>query len=316
MATIEQTSAPVRAPVAVTSIQPGGGWCIHLELAWGRWRRAWLRRFRPDHVRRMAEKRQGACPDCPHDIVDARDLKLFRNVCGYSFPDEPDPCRRGTLPLARAGIVELLVFSGLFLLATVLCIALALLHWAFLLPLVLIVPAWVFVISFFRDPERAIPAEGDVLVSPADGTITDIGEVAEPDFPGGKAFRIGIFLSVFNVHVNRIPRSGKIVALHYYPGSFLDARNQECGVKNEQFWIDVEEPNGRRIRVKQIAGAIARRIVCWLRPDETVTRGERLGMIKFGSRTELYLPAGETTEVCVKVGDAVRGASTVLARLK
>src|SRR5262249_28042798 len=139
-------------------------------------------------------------------------------------------------------------------------------------------------------------------------------EVDEPDYPGGRAFRVGIFLSVFNVHVNRVPRTGKVVALRYLPGAFLDARDRECGVRNEQMWIDLEEAGtGRLVRVKQIAGAIARRIVCCLRQGEEVTAGARFGMIKFGSRTELYVPAGEALDVRVKVGDAVKGGSTVLA---
>src|SRR5688572_13694012 len=107
MATIEPQTAPALTSVPPTMTQPGGGRIVHLELAWGRLRRAWLRRFRPDYVRRMAEKRQGECPNCTHDIVDPRDLKYYRNVCGYSFGDEEDVFRRrGRLPFARAGIAE------------------------------------------------------------------------------------------------------------------------------------------------------------------------------------------------------------------
>jgi phosphatidylserine decarboxylase len=137
--------------------------------------------------------------------------------------------------------------------------------------------------------------------------------VDEPDFPGGRAFRISIFLSIFNVHVNRIPRTSQVVSLRYFPGRFLDARNPACAVHNEQLWIDLEENDPpHRIRVKQISGAIARRIVCWLKPGQAVWAGERLGMIKFGSRTEVYLPADESMEVKVKVGDHVKGGSTIL----
>jgi phosphatidylserine decarboxylase len=309
-------SSPSRTPAPITSAQPGGGLFVGLELAWGRLRRAWLRRFRPGYVRRMTEKRQGSCPNCPHDVIDPRDLKWFRNVCGYWFREEDDPFRwRDRLRLARAGLAELLGFSALFLVLAVAFAAAGFRHPALWLPLAVVPPVWAFVISFFRDPERVIPADPRALVSPADGTVTDVGEVEEEGFPGGRALRLGIFLSVFNVHVNRVPRSGRVVALRYFPGYFLDARNRDCGKVNEQFWIDVEEAaTGRLVRVKQIAGAIARRIVCWLRPGEEVRAGERLGMIKFGSRTELYVPAGETVEVCVKPGDAVRGGSTVLLR--
>jgi phosphatidylserine decarboxylase len=176
---------------------------------------------------------------------------------------------------------------------------------------------WIFIVSFFRDPERVIPDDPAVVVSPADGTVTHIHEVPDPDFPGGRAFCISIFLSVFNVHVNRVPRSGKVVKLHYYPGEFLDARAGECSVRNEQFWVDLlDERAGCLVRTKQIAGAIARRIVCWLKPDETVRAGERFGMIKFGSRTELLLPFDVVGETLVKVGDAVKGGSTILLRMK
>ena len=176
---------------------------------------------------------------------------------------------------------------------------------------------WAFVLAFCRDPERAIPTAHDVLVSPADGVVTHAEEVDAPDFPGGRAFRIGMFLSIFNVHVNRIPRSGRITQLRYYPGEFLDARHPEVGVRNEQMWIDMEEAgSGRPMRVKQIAGAIARRIVCWLKPDEVVRAGERLGMIKFGSRTEIYLPLDTPVEVLVKVGEMVKGGSSILLRYR
>ena len=126
---------------------------------------------------------------------------------------------------------------------------------------------------------------------------------------------MNIFLSIFNVHVNRIPRTGKIVDVRYFPGEFLDARHAECAVRNEQLWIDMQEPCGRMIRIKQISGAIARRIVCTLRAGDEVTIGQRLGMIKFGSRTEVLLPLEPGVESAVKVGDTVKGASTILMRV-
>jgi phosphatidylserine decarboxylase len=306
-----------RAPI--TSIQPGGGFCFGLERGWGRWRRAWLRRFRPGYVRRMAELRQGHCPDCPHDIIDSRDLKLYRNVCGYWFRPEDDPFAwRGRLRLARAGLAELLFFSSIFFGLSVAVVLLGvLLHPLFLLLLIVTLAPWLFVLSFFRDPERTIPADPNALLSPADGTVTHVGEMADSDFPGGRAFTISIFLSVFNVHVNRLPRSGRVAALRYYPGEFLDARAADCSVRNEQFWIDLTDgQTGGLVRIKQIAGAIARRIVCWLKPDEDVRAGDRLGMIKFGSRTELSLPVEVVQDVLVKVGDTVHGGSTLLLRMK
>src|SRR4029077_15951375 len=152
------------------------------------------------------------------------------------------------------------------------------------------------------------------LVSPADGTITHVEEVDEPEF--GKALRISIFLSIFNVHVNRSPFDGEVTNVRYFPGEFLDARNPDSAVRNEQLWIDMIEPaTTRPIRVKQISGAIARRIVCWLKVGDKLKKGERIGMIKLGSRTDVLIPAGTATEVCVKVGDKVFGGTTILLRL-
>jgi phosphatidylserine decarboxylase len=319
MATTAPPIPPTLQTAPITSIQPGGGFCFALEQTWGRWRRAWLRRFRPGYVRRMAQRRQGHCPNCSHDIVDPRDLKFYRNVCGYWFLPEDDPFAwRGRLRLARAGLAELLVFSAVFFLLSLAVVLLGVfVHPWLLLLLVLTLAPWLFVVSFFRDPKRSIPTDPDVLVSPADGTVTHVGELADPDFPGGRAFVISIFLSVFNVHVNRLPRSGRVVGLRYYPGEFVDARAADCSVRNEQFWIDlIDAQTGGLVRVKQIAGAIARRIVCWLRLDEEVRAGERLGMIKFGSRTEVSVPAELVQEALVKVGDTVHGGSSLLLRLK
>ena len=129
------------------------------------------------------------------------------------------------------------------------------------------------------------------------------------------ALRISIFLSIFNVHVNRLPRTGTITQVRYFPGAFLDARNPNSAVRNEQLWVDMREPSGRLLRVKQISGAIVRRIVCWLKEGDNVAKGERLGMIKLGSRTDLLISAGRVAQICVKVGDKVRGGSTILLRV-
>lgn len=317
------TTAPAIPPsltdTPISSIQPGGGFCFALERAWGRCRRVWLRRFRPSYVRRMAERRQGHCPDCPHDIIDTRDLKLYRNVCGYWFRSEDDAFAwRGRLRLARAGLAELILFSSIFALLSAAVVLLGVLvHPSLLFLLILTMGLWLFVLSFFRDPERTIPNDADALLSPADGTITHVGETIDADFPGGRAFTVSIFLSVFNVHVNRLPCNGRVAGLRYYPGEFLDARAADCSVRNEQLWIDLTETrSGSLVRVKQIAGAIARRIVCWLKANEEVRAGDRLGMIKFGSRTEISLPIELVQETLVQVGDTVHGGSTILLRLK
>jgi phosphatidylserine decarboxylase len=290
---------------------------MRLELAWGRLRRACLRTFRPSYVRRMLARRQGDCPGCPHDVIDPRDLKFYRNVCGYWFRPEDDRFAwRGRLGLARMGLAEVVLFSLLFAALTAASVVAGwLLHplaWA---PLPVVAVLWFEVLFFFRDPERAIPTDPDALLSPADGTVTHVGEVDEPDFPGGRAFRIGIFLSIFNVHVNRAPRAARVVALRYFPGAFLDARHPECAARNEQLWIDLEDAaTGQPLRVKQISGKIARRIVCWLKAGDAVRPGERFGMIKFGSRTEVYLPVAAGLDCRVKVGDKVKGGATVLGR--
>jgi phosphatidylserine decarboxylase len=263
----------------------------------------------------MLAKRQGECPNCPHDIIDPRDLKFTRNVCGFWFQPEDDRFAwRGRLGMARPGLAELVCFSLLFAtLAGASALAGLWIHPLCYIPLVVIVPPWLFVISFFRDPTRVIPADPTALVSPADGKVTHIDEVDSADFPEGRAFRISIFLSVFNVHVNRSPRRCQVTKVRYFPGEFLDARHGQCAVRNEQLWIWLQdETTGTGLLVKQISGAIARRIVCWLKPGDKLQAGERFGMIKFGSRTEVLLPLGPTYDLKVKVGDMVSGGSSIL----
>ena len=304
-------------PQTPQGVQPGGGFCFSLERAWGRIRRLWLRSYRPAYVRRLEMSRRGSCPNCPHDIVDPRDLKYTRNVCGYWWRLEDDRYAwRGRLGFARHGLCEIIVFTlGLFVVGG-LCASFAvwLDWWPLWIPFVAAALVWLEILWFFRDPERVIPADAGALVSPADGTVTNVEEVDEPEF--GRALRISIFLSIFNVHVNRLPRAGKITNVRYFPGAFLDARNPASAVRNEQLWIDMQDAEtDRPLRVKQISGAIARRIVCWLKIGDRVQKGERLGMIKLGSRTDVLIPAGQAREVCVKVGDKVHGGATILMRV-
>jgi phosphatidylserine decarboxylase len=212
--------------------------------------------------------------------------------------------------------MELLFFSIILVPFTIAFIILALqLHPAFGVGAVAGFLLWLFIISFFRNPPREIPVAPNILVSPADGVITHLEEVEEVGI--GKAFRISIFLSVFNVHVNRVPLAGTITHVRYYPGAFLDARSNDCAKRNEQLWIDmVEKDKGFPVRVKQIAGAIARRIVCQVGVGKFLRRGELYGMIKFGSRTDVLVPADLVEEVLVKVGSAVSGGSTIILKLK
>jgi len=173
---------------------------------------------------------------------------------------------------------------------------------------------WAMALLFFRDPARAIPPGDDLLVSPADGRITEISRLERYDGIDGPAIRIGIFLSVFDVHVNRTPCAGRVLSTDYRPGEFLDARHPECGLRNEANTIFIEPAGELRgpIIVRQIAGLIARRIVCHLKVGDCVQAGQRFGLIKFGSRTELIVPADAGLEVKVRIDDHVSGGSSVL----
>jgi len=162
-----------------------------------------------------------------------------------------------------------------------------------------------FVTWFFRDPARAIPADPETLVSPADGKVIEI----VPRADGGT--QISIFLSIFNVHVNRSPVAGEVVDVTRRPGKFLAAWKHEASSDNAQVSVTVRTPRGE-VRFAQITGIIARRIVCHLAPGALVTRGERYGLIRFGSRVDLFLPPA--AEPAVRIGDRVRGGADVIAR--
>jgi phosphatidylserine decarboxylase len=167
-------------------------------------------------------------------------------------------------------------------------------------------------IAFFRDPERTVPADPDLIVAPADGTVMDIIESDENHLLKAKTRRVGIFLSIFDVHTNRAPIDGRVIYRQHQEGLCLDARRPDCSEKNESMTWAFENPRVT-IVVRQITGAIARRIVAWAQIGDELKKGERFGMIRFGSRTELYLPLN--AEVLVKVGDHVLGGSTIIARL-
>jgi phosphatidylserine decarboxylase len=188
--------------------------------------------------------------------------------------------------------------------------------------------AFLWTLSFFRDPEREVPQDKDILLAPADGTITDIEPVDENEFIKGKALRIGIFLSIFDVHINRSPCKAKVEKIIYHEGQFLDARNLESGRVNESndIWLTRIEfafgetsplggPPNEKLIVRQISGAIARKIVCRAEPGQELVAGERFGMIKFGSRTELYVPAKGSAKCIVKAGDKVKAGFTPIIRL-
>jgi len=173
-----------------------------------------------------------------------------------------------------------------------------------------------FTLYFFRDPRRVSPGDENTIVSPADGKVVDIEEVDEPEVIGGKAVRVGIFLSILDVHLNRAPLAGRVNYVKYRPGKFLAAFNRKASAENESNTVGLETDiatGGKPLllKVKQISGIIARRIVCACNEGNKLARGERFGMIKFGSRTELYLPVG-AAELAVGIGDKVRGGRTVI----
>lgn len=167
-----------------------------------------------------------------------------------------------------------------------------------------------FTVFFFRDPERKVPDEPHLLVAPADGRIIAIKHLDDHPFIGGKAVRISIFLSVFDVHINRIPIGGTIEYVKYNRGKFLAAFNDKASDLNEQTEIGMTTEGGQKIVFKQIAGLIARRIICRLKEGDKVDTGDRFGLIRFGSRTDLILPADSRIEV--RMGESVRGGSSII----
>jgi phosphatidylserine decarboxylase len=174
----------------------------------------------------------------------------------------------------------------------------------------------IWILMFFRDPERRCPSDTNLLLAPADGRITEIETVVETNFIGGPALRIGIFLSIFNVHINRAPCNVRVEKITYKKGKYLNAMNSQSGRVNESNELDLvrtETPEDKLI-VRQISGAIARRIVCATAEGRELSGGEQFGMIKFGSRTELYLPVSENAKCLVKIGDKVKAGLTPLIK--
>lgn len=205
-------------------------------------------------------------------------------------------------PISRDGWVYLLILAVLSVLAY--------LVW----PWLLILPGFLFlfIAFFFRNPERAIPKDELTLVSPADGVVMDIDRVFEDQFFNGESIRIRIFLSLFNVHVNRSPMAGEVVYRAYRPGKMIPAFKSHASELNEKNYVGIKNEH-LQILVTQVTGFIARRIVCWVKKGDFVTRGERFGLIKFGSCTELFVPTN--VEILVSPGDKVRGGVNVLGRV-
>ena len=219
------------------------------------------------------------------------------------------------LPITKYGVPQVIIYPVILLVAMIL-ILLWVKSFSILLLLegVLLV-LFIFTLSFFRDPERKVLRDAKVLLSPADGTVTDIAELSDSPL-GVPSLRVGIFLSIFNTHINRAPCAVRVTRIEYRKGEFKNALSPESGKVNESNDVYMErlvEPK-TPLLVRQISGAIARRIVCAVSPGDTLEQGERFGMIKFGSRTELYLPKDPKVSIEVKVGDKVKAGLSILAR--
>jgi len=211
--------------------------------------------------------------------------------------------KRTAFPIASAGYV--FIFGTAF--------ATAVLALSGLTTLTLIALVIMFCIcGFFRDPDRIIPAEEGVVVSPADGKVILTDAVDNSPFFSGQAMKISIFMSVFNVHVNRIPYDGRVKEIGYHPGKFFSANLDKASLENEHNAIFVEMDNAKPLCVVQVAGLIARRIICNIQPGDHVLRGQRFGLICFGSRLDVYLPAD--IQLRVAAGDKVKAGTSVLGQ--
>lgn len=214
------------------------------------------------------------------------------------------------MSIAREGLVFVAIAAALT--AGSFWFALSRRSWAlWLLAFVLLVVS-LWVVYFFRDPERTGPRGERYVVSPADGRVVMITEVDEPVFMKSKAIRISIFMNIFNVHVNRYPVSGTVAFLRYNPGKFLNAASEKSSLENEQMTVGLES-GGRRILVTQIAGLIARRIANYARMGDSASQGERMGIIRFGSRVDVFVPTD--ARILTRIGDAPIAGASVLAEL-
>jgi phosphatidylserine decarboxylase len=210
-----------------------------------------------------------------------------------------------TLPVAKEGLP--FIFFGLALVLLFLCFK------SFILTLLALL-CTLFTVYFFRDPERRSDADDRAVLVPADGRILSVEPVeAEVSPLGAPALKASVFMSLFDVHVNRIPVSGKVAEITYHPGKFFAANRDKASEQNEKNRITLETGDGQRIIFVQIAGFVARRIACWIKEGDEVKAGQRFGLIRFGSRLDIYLPA--TSHILAQRGHKVKGGQTVLGYL-
>lgn len=225
-----------------------------------------------------------------------------------------------SLPITRYGLPQVLVWPmviALLILAMTILGPLCL-PWAVVMLVDAILAAFLLlVLWFFRDPERPCPQDQPVLLAPADGKVVDIATVEDPEL-GGKVLRIGIFMSVFDVHINRSPCRARVVRVEYTPGRCINALKQASSTVNQSnnIWLDGLDRPDNRLLLRQISGAIARRIVCDVTEGQVLAAGQRIGMIKLGSRTELYVPYRADIECLAVIGQKVKAGLTPLVRYR
>lgn len=223
------------------------------------------------------------------------------------------------IPLTRYGWPQVVVYPAAVIVAMIIFSLLSralLAPWVIVLVESVLAVVLIWALMFFRDPQRRCPSDDNLLLAPADGRVTDLAQVQENDFIGGPALRIGIFLSIFNVHINRAPCKVRVETVTYKKGSYKNAMNPQSSRVNESnnlCLVRTAAPQDKLV-LRQISGAIARRIVCRAVPGKELAGGEQFGMIKFGSRTELYVPLREDVKCLVQIGDKVRAGLTPLIR--
>lgn len=223
------------------------------------------------------------------------------------------------VPLTKYGWPEVGLFPTIVLGAMIVYFVVGVLYlstWTIVSIEAVLAAILIWVLSFFRDPYRLCPKEANLLLSPADGVVTDIEVVEERDYIDERAIRIGIFLSIFNVHINRAPCNAKVERISYKKGRYKNAASPESGRVNESnnLYITRRDNPQDKLIVRQISGAIARRIVCAAKEGQKLSSGEQFGMIKFGSRTELYVPARADVKCLVRTGAKVKAGLTPLVR--
>ena len=223
------------------------------------------------------------------------------------------------IPLTKYGWPQVIIFPAVVLAVMIVYLVVGVLYlstWAVVSIESLLAIVLIWILAFFRDPYRPVPTDSNLLLAPADGRITDIETVEENDFIGGTSIRIGIFLTIFDAHINRAPCNARVEQITYKKGKRKNAMNPQSARVNESNdigLIRIDSPQDRLI-VRQISGAIARRIVCEKKEGQNLNGGEKFGMIKFGSRTELYVPARGNVKCLVKVADKVKAGLTPLVR--